>query len=90
MGGYYSETKNANVLKKIYEILVSEEYSCEVRTWALRLLLDVSNSLIMLKDNYFIFDLNEIKDREEFDKAVDWERVNRVMKECVPGRNEKK
>jgi hypothetical protein len=36
-------------------------------------------------EGYDILDLCDLEDPKEFDKAVDWDRVNRIMTECVPG-----
>jgi hypothetical protein len=88
-GNYYSMTKNKDVLQKLYDILVSEEYSCRTRAWALEDFLHVSSHFERPGGGYDIFALGDLEDHEEFNKAVDWNRVSQIMTECVPGWEEK-
>jgi hypothetical protein len=83
-GRYYSETKDSHVLQTVYNILISKQYSSEIRALAFRLLLDISDTLDRPKEAYSVYKLGEIEEREEFDRAIDWDRVHRVMTECVP------
>jgi hypothetical protein len=82
---YYSETKNAEVMRKLYDILTSKNHCIGIRTYALDGILDIADAREYPGEAYDILNLGDLEDHEEFDKAVDWDRVNRIMTECVPG-----
>jgi hypothetical protein len=82
---YYAMTKNKDVLQKLYDILVSEKYYCRARAWALEGFLRVSSHFEGSGRGYDFFALCDLKEHEEFNKAVDWNRVSQIMTECVPG-----
>jgi hypothetical protein len=82
---YYSETKNKDVIKKLHDILLSKIYPSQIRAWALKAFLEVSGFLEGPRERHRTLDLGDLEDPGEFDKAVDWDRVNRIMTECVPG-----
>lgn len=84
-GDYYARTKNPDVLKKLYNITTSLEYSSEIRAWALEGLFEVADAWKNPREGYDILDLGDYKDPIEFNKVVDWNRVHHVMQECVPG-----
>lgn len=81
---YYSRSKNPNMLKTLYSILVSRGYSTLIRSWALNQFFYVSDGWLDGRVRYSAA-VDDVEDPDEFDKAVDWERVHRLMKQYVPG-----
>jgi hypothetical protein len=86
---YYARTKNKDVLKILYDIVILKEYSCIIRAWALHGLLNVSDRFARPGKGHEILAMGDLDDNEKFNKAVDWNRINCIMTECVPGWEEK-
>ena len=83
--GYYSCDKSPKILKELYDIFISRSYSVYVRANALKSFFDVADAWVKRLEGIDILELGDLETQAEFEQAVDWGRVNKVMEDCVPG-----
>lgn len=79
---YHVGTQDPKALKILYDILTSKKYSVMVRKNALCSLLEVSG--MYLEDITKIMVMGSLTPHQ-FEKAVEWDKVNHIMDAYVPG-----
>ena len=83
--GYYSGTKDPFVLKILYNIFISEKYTVWIRVKALYGFMKVVDQFLPARERSDILDLNDLEDNKLVTKAIDWNKVKRIMKQYIPG-----
>lgn len=81
---YHAFSKNPIVLKHLYNIFRSEEYSNDIRAHALKKFMDVADEDYYPGEAIRILELGEIEDKKTFLASMDWGKINRIMDQYVP------
>ncbi len=85
-GTGYEKTKNAKVLQELYAILKSDHYSNIIRTCAFTQILQVAEAPDKpLKQLSEAIELRDLEGSDTFNKAVDWNRIDKIISELAPG-----
>ena len=83
--GYYDKTKDSMVLKNLYNIIKHDKYDVTIRVWALYSFMYVADAFDCPREKSEIFDLDELEDNKQLNKAIYWGKINRIMGQYVPG-----
>lgn len=81
---YYSNTQNKEVLKKLYKILLNENYSVADRRIAMQDIFYVSGEIPKFYDPFQDRHLYTLNSHEEFNQKIDWDEVRSIMKKYAP------
>ncbi len=81
---YYNYTADPKVLQYLYNIIRSHQYTIEVRTYAILALIEVSGEEPLPCEGINVLEMAELENQDELTKAIDWDRINYIMKKYVP------
>ena len=81
---YYSNTKNAEILKKLYRILMDENYAIDHRRVAMQEIFYVAGERPKFYDPFQDRHLYMLNSHEEFNQKIDWDEIKAIMKKHAP------
>lgn len=81
---YYHATRNPEVLKTLYKILIDESYSVEHRRNAMEEIFYVSQEPSKFYEPYRSRDFYMLSSHQDFNQGVDWEEMKNIMKKYAP------
>jgi len=81
---YYTDTKDPEVLKALYKILIDENYSVDHRRTAMEYIFFVSREPSNFYDPFKSRHFYMVSSYEDFNQKVDWNEIKAIMKKYVP------
>ena len=81
---YYAGTKNPDVLKILYKILVDESYPVDHRREAMQDIFSVSHEPSNFYEPFKSRCFYMLKSHEDFNQKVDWNEMKAIMKKYAP------
>ncbi len=81
---YYIRTKNPEVLKTLYKILIDESYPVDHRRTAMQDIFSVSGESSNFYDPFKSRHFYMVSSHAEFNQKVDWTEIKAIMKKYAP------
>lgn len=87
---YNYNTHDPKILEEMYDILTSQKYPIGIRVYGLHGIFMISGSYTNTREGYEVIGMiSEVEEydnsHERLDNLVDWDKVNQIMKDNVPG-----
>lgn len=82
---YYNNTKNSEILKKLYRILMDENYAIDHRRVAMQDIFYVAGETPKFYDPFQDRHLYMLNSHEEFNQKIDWDEIKAIIKKYAPG-----